>query len=88
MTDTKKYWGTPAVNNISALKESVRIMLEEGLSERYRRHRDHAGLVVEAMAALGFRILAEKEYCSATLSIFLYPPNMPVDDASLQSCLC
>ncbi len=85
MTDTKKYWGTPAVNNISALKESVRIMLEEGLEERYRRHRDHAGLVVEAMTAIGFRPLAENGYRSPTLSIFLYPEKMPVDDASFRA---
>ncbi|MDD4160296.1 MAG: alanine--glyoxylate aminotransferase family protein [Synergistaceae bacterium] len=87
MTDTKKYWGTPAVNNISALKESVRIMLEEGLEERYRRHRNHAALIVEAMAALGFRTLAEDDLRSPTLSIFLYPENMPVEDLSFrESC--
>lgn len=85
MTDTSKYWGTPAVNNISALNESVRIMMEEGLEERYRRHRVHAGLVVEAMSAMGFRTLAEKKYRSATLSVFLYPENMPVDDASFRA---
>ncbi|MCW1712217.1 MULTISPECIES: pyridoxal-phosphate-dependent aminotransferase family protein [Synergistaceae] len=85
MTDTKKYWGTPAVNNISALKESVRIMLEEGLDERYRRHREHACLIAEAMSALGFRTLAKEGYRSPTLSIFLYPEKMPVDDAGFRA---
>ncbi len=85
MTDTKKYWGTPAVNNISALKESVRIILEEGLEERYRRHREHACLIGEAMTAIGFRILAGEGYRSPTLSIFLYPEKMPVDDASFRA---
>jgi len=85
MTDTRKYWGTPAVNNISALKESVRIMLEEGLEERYRRHREHARLIAEAMSAIGFRILAKEGYRSPTLSIFLYPENMPVDDAAFRA---
>ena len=60
-------------------------MREEGLEERYRRHREQAGLVVEAMAALGFRTLAEKKYRSPTLSIFLYPENMPVDDAAFRA---
>lgn len=85
MTDTKKYWGTPAVNNIAALNESVRIMLEEGLEERYRRHREHAGLITEAMKSMGFRNLADKEYRSPTLSIFLYPENMPVDDVTFRN---
>ena len=85
MNDTKKYWGTPAVNNIAALNESVRIMLEEGLEERYRRHREHAGLITEAMKAMGFRILADEGYRAPTLSIFLYPERMPVDDAAFRA---
>lgn len=85
MTDTKKYWGTPAVNNIAALCESVRIMLEEGLEERYRRHREHADLITEAMRAMGFKILAETGYRAPTLSIFLYPERMPVDDAAFRA---
>ena len=38
MNDPSKYWGTPPVNMIWALKESVRIIKEEGLEERYARH--------------------------------------------------
>ncbi len=85
MTDTNRYWGTPAVNNIAALKESVRIMFEEGLEERYRRHREHAGLITAAMSAIGFKSLAAEGVRSPTLSIFLYPDDMPVDDVTFRA---
>jgi aspartate aminotransferase-like enzyme len=37
------------------------------------------------MAALGFRTLAKEGYRSPTLSIFLYPEKMPVDDACFRA---
>jgi aspartate aminotransferase-like enzyme len=80
MVDTKQYWGTPAVNNIAALEESVRIMLKEGLPERYERHRAESELIRQALASMGFRTMAEKGLCAPTLSVFLYPDDMPVSD--------
>ena len=38
MNDPSKYFATPAVNMIWALKESVRLLKEEGIEERYDRH--------------------------------------------------
>ncbi len=38
MKDTSKYFATPPVNMIWALKESVNIIKEEGIENRYKRH--------------------------------------------------
>lgn len=43
MHDPSKYFGTPPVNLIWALKESIKIIKEEGLEERYKRHRCDPG---------------------------------------------
>jgi aspartate aminotransferase-like enzyme len=72
MHDTSKYFATPAVNLVWALKESVRIMKEEGLENRYARHRKNAAAMQAALESLGFRLLAEKEHRAVTLSNVIY----------------
>ena len=72
MHDPSKYFATPAVNLVWALNESVRIIKEEGLENRYSRHRKNAEAMQAALESLGFRILAEKEHRAVTLSNVLY----------------
>lgn len=87
MQDTKKYWGTPAVNSIQALKEAVRLVLEEGHEERCRRHAEDAALIGEAMAAIGFKTACDGVFRAPTLSVFLYPGDMPVGDAEFREAV-
>lgn len=88
MNDPSKYWGTPAVNMIWALKEGVRIMNEEGLQERYARHSRQAKIFVAAMEALGFKTgAAVKETRASTLSVFLYPEGSGLDDMAFRTKL-
>lgn len=72
MKDPSKYFGTPPVNMIWALQESLRIMKEEGIEERYQRHIKVANAMQNALEGLGFSILAEKEHRAVTLSNVLY----------------
>ncbi|WP_406242914.1 pyridoxal-phosphate-dependent aminotransferase family protein [Tissierella carlieri] len=72
MNDPSKYFATPAVNMIWALKESVRIIKEEGIENRYERHRKNARAMQAALEAIGFTLLAEKEHRAVTLSNVLY----------------
>jgi aspartate aminotransferase-like enzyme len=72
MHDPSKYFATPAVNLVWALKESVRIIKEEGLENRYARHRKNAAAMQAALESLGFGILAEREHRAVTLSNVLY----------------
>jgi len=87
MNDPSKYWGTPAVNMIWALKEGVRLMKEEGLEERYARHSKQAAIFVAAMEAIGFKTAAAKENRASTLSIFLYPEGAGLDDLAFRTKL-
>lgn len=85
MNDPSKYYATPAVNMVWALKESVRIIKEEGIEKRYARHKKNAEAMQAALEGLGFKILA-KECCRAvTLSNLIYPEG--TDDAKFRSLL-
>lgn len=87
MHNPAKYWGTPPVNLIWALKESLRIMKEEGLEERYARHARQGALVDAAMEALGFSVAAKKPFRAPTLSVYLYPEDSGLDDAAFRTTL-
>lgn len=85
MNDPSKYFGTPAVNLIWALKESVRLMKEEGLENRYARHKKYAKAMQSALEALGFKVLAKEGYRAVTLSNLIYPEG--TDDAKFRGLL-
>jgi aspartate aminotransferase-like enzyme len=85
MNDPSKYYATPAVNMIWALKESVRIIKEEGLEERYDRHERVSNAFNDALEALGMKPLAKKDYRCSTLSCVLYPEG--VNDAEFRKTL-
>ncbi|WP_286953664.1 MULTISPECIES: pyridoxal-phosphate-dependent aminotransferase family protein [Aminobacterium] len=87
MHDPSKYWGTPAINLVWALKESIRIIKEEGIEERYNRHLRQAALVDAALEAMGFRVAAEKPFRAPTLSVYLYPEGANVNDAEFRTVL-
>lgn len=76
MDDPSKYFATPAVNMVWALKESVRIIKGEGLQARYARHEKTAKAMQAAFEALGFTVLAEESVRAHTLSNLLYPEGI------------
>ena len=86
MEDPIKYFATPAVNLVWALKESVRLIKEEGgLKARYERHLKNARAVQKALLALGFTILAEEGCRAVTLTNAVYPEG--IDDAQFRKFL-
>ncbi|OPL08915.1 MAG: aminotransferase V [delta proteobacterium ML8_F1] len=85
MADPSKYFATPAVNLVWAMKESVRIMKEEGLENRYARHLKVARAMQKALEGLGFTILANPENRAVTLSNLIYPEG--IDDGAFRSTL-
>lgn len=85
MRDPAKYYATPPINLIWALQESVRIMKDEGLENRYDRHKKNAVAMNQAFEAMGFTILADKEYRAHTLSNLVYPEG--IDDAAFRKQL-
>ncbi len=83
MQDPSKYYATPAVNLIWALQESIRIIKEEGLENRFARHQKWAAAVRAALKSLGFGILAKEGAQSPTLSNAIYMDG--VDDAKFRA---
>lgn len=85
MQDPGKYFATPAVNMIWALQESIRIIKEEGLENRYERHIKNAKAMRSALEAMGFSILADEGNRAVTLSCVLYPEGF--DDLKFRTIL-
>ncbi len=85
MEDPSKYFATPAVNLIWALKESVNIIKNEGIENRYQRHIKYAKATQAALEALGFTILADKDHRAVTLSNVIYMDG--INDAEFRKIL-
>lgn len=85
MNDPSKYFATPAVNLIWALKESVKLINAEGIEERYERHTRVSEAINAALEALGFKILAKEENRCSTLSNVLYPEG--ISDGQFRAAL-
>lgn len=85
MKDPSKYFATPAVNLVWALKESVALIKEEGLDNRIARHQKVAEAMQQSLEGLGFKVLADKSCRASTLSNLIYPEG--IDDASFRSIL-
>ncbi len=85
MQDPAKYFATPAVNLIWALKESVRLIQEEGLENRYERHERVGKAMQKALEAIGFKVLADSNNRASTLSNLIYPEG--IDDAAFRKKL-
>jgi aspartate aminotransferase-like enzyme len=85
MENPAKYFATPAINMVWALKEGVRIIMEEGLQNRYERHIKYAKAMQSALEALGFTLLAKPHCRAVTLSNPIYPQG--IDDAAFRSAV-
>ncbi len=80
----KNYWGgakrayhhTAPVSSIYALRESLRIVLEEGLENRWERHQEVHQVLKTKLETLGFKYLVEEQYRLPNLnSVFLPDGN-------------
>ncbi len=58
----RAYHHTAPVSSIYALRESLRIVLEEGLEARFARHRANHELLREGLESLGFEFIVAPEY--------------------------
>lgn len=72
----EKYFATHAVNMVNALHQGLKIILEEGLEERFKRHRKFALAFQTGLEELGFSILPSKEIRANTVSTVVYPSGI------------
>jgi aspartate aminotransferase-like enzyme len=85
MENPAKYFATPAINLVWAMKESTAIIREEGLKPRDARHHKNAQAIHRALEAIGFSILAKPGCRASTLSVCIYPAG--VDDAKFRAAM-
>lgn len=67
LTTAMNYWGkdrlyhhTPPISLIFALREAMRIVIEEGLEARWERHRVNQLALIAGLEAMGLKLLVEK----------------------------
>jgi alanine-glyoxylate transaminase / serine-glyoxylate transaminase / serine-pyruvate transaminase len=93
LTTAMNYWGkdrlyhhTPPISLIYALREAMRICLEEGLEARWERHRSNQLALVAGLEAMGLKLLVEKPQDRlVTVTAVMIPGG--VDDAKLRNQL-
>ncbi|MGZ7065349.1 MAG: pyridoxal-phosphate-dependent aminotransferase family protein, partial [Candidatus Aminicenantales bacterium] len=85
MHEPAKYFSTPCVNEIRAFCEGTRIITEEGMEARFKRHDLQARAIRAGLAALGFGFFTDVRFPASTLSVVLYPGG--VDDKAFRATL-
>ena len=81
LTLVKNYWAgakrayhhTAPVSSIFALRESLRLVLEEGLENRWKRHQEVHQVLKTKLENLGFRYLVEEQYRLPNLNSVYLP---------------
>jgi alanine-glyoxylate transaminase/serine-glyoxylate transaminase/serine-pyruvate transaminase len=82
---TRVYHHTAPMTMIYALYEALRAVLEEGLEQRYARHRRNGRALRAGLEALGVRLLVPEKDCTYQLTTALIPQG--VDDVAVRSRL-
>jgi alanine-glyoxylate transaminase/serine-glyoxylate transaminase/serine-pyruvate transaminase len=93
LTTAMNYWGkdrlyhhTPPISLIYALREAMRLALEEGLETRWERHRINQGALVAGLEAMGLSLLVKKP---AERLVTVTPVMIPagIDDVKFRNQL-
>lgn len=93
LTTAMNYWGkdrlyhhTPPISLIFALREAMRLVVEEGLEARWDRHRVNQLALTAGLEAMGLKLLVEKPSDRLpTVTAVLIPGG--VDDVKLRNQL-
>jgi len=87
-----KYWGddrvyhhTAPISMNYALNESLKIVCEEGLDTRYRRHSLHSQALADGLSALGIERIAQEGFRAPMLTSVSVPDD--VDEAKVRNQL-
>lgn len=93
LTMVKNYWSgakrayhhTGPVSAMFALREALRLVLEEGLEERFKRHQENHLLLKKGLEELGFSFLVKEGYRLPMLNSVILPKG--IDEAGVRSNL-
>jgi alanine-glyoxylate transaminase/serine-glyoxylate transaminase/serine-pyruvate transaminase len=89
LTTLRKYWGsertyhhTAPISMNYALREALRLVYEEGLEDRFQRHRAHAEYLWDGLERLGLELSVPLSHRLPTLTTVNIPEG--VDDGSVR----
>ncbi|MBN1829238.1 MAG: alanine--glyoxylate aminotransferase family protein [Deltaproteobacteria bacterium] len=92
MTMIEKYWGpervyhhTAPISMIYALREALRLALDEGLESRFDRHRRLSAQLIDGLEKMGLEMLVDRKYRTPMLNAVKIPCG--VDEAVLRKRL-
>ncbi len=92
LQDLESYWGlsrsyhhTAPISMTYALREALRMMMEEGIENRIRRHARAAAVLRAGLEALGLELLADPQYRLNPLTTVKIPDG--IDDAQVRGAL-
>ena len=85
MDDPKKYFATPATGMILGMLEALKIIHEEGLEARWKRHAVFSKAFQAGLKAIGFDSFPDPKSLAHTLSV----PKVPVgfNDADMRNIM-
>ena len=80
------YWGedrsyhhTAPITNVYALREALRLVAEEGLTERWERHRRMGSMIKDGVEAMGLEMNAPAEWWLPSLNAVRVPDGIDAD---------
>ena len=83
--EKRSYHHTVSMSMIYALREALRVVLEEGLAARYARHERNARALISGAKAIGLQPAAEQGYRAPMLTTLRIPDG--IDDATIRKRL-
>ena len=75
----RKYHHTAPASMIYAMRESLRILAEEGLEQSFARHHLNSSALRSGLEALGLGLIAAEGYRSDTITAVLLPEGIAAD---------
>ncbi|MCE2412969.1 alanine--glyoxylate aminotransferase family protein [Candidatus Poribacteria bacterium] len=83
--EKRRYHHTVSISLIYALREALRVVLEEGLDVRYKRHVHNARALLAGAKAIGLQPAAEEGYRAPMLTTLRIPDG--IDDTTIRKRL-
>lgn len=83
----RTYHHTAPISMVYALREALRLVIEEGLEARFARHRLNSDALMAGLAAIGCGAQAQAGHRLPTLNCVKVPPSDGLDDAATRKVL-
>jgi alanine-glyoxylate transaminase/serine-glyoxylate transaminase/serine-pyruvate transaminase len=80
--DERAYHHTAPITNVYALREALRLVAEEGIEERWERHREIAGALKTGVEAMGLELNPDEAFWLPSLNAVRVPDGVTDTDVT------